>query len=884
MTHHGLPDLPSDEELGIAGLDEEELVRESGDHPPASPPPADPPPPGRPPRDFNPGVRESTPGGRGSWALGLATLLVLLTGAWGSSENRALPGTVAANAPDTAFSSGRAMARLVELARAPRPVGSPEHTRARELIMGWLHELGLEPEVHTSVALGRRGQAVQGVTIRNVAARIPGAASTGAVLLTAHYDAVPLSHGAGDAGTGVVAIVETVRALQSGPPLENDVIVLITDGEELGLLGARAFVAEHRWMDDLSVVLSAEMRGGGGPVHMFETGADNGWIVRAMQASDPRPFAGSFSVEIYRRLPNDTDFTPFRQAGIQGLNFAAIGRARVYHQPTDVPANIQEETIQHLGMRLLAMTRELGTRDLSLVNAPDLVYVTLPVLGIVAYPRGMALPISAGILLLWVGVALLARVRGARWAGVGAGVGVVVLSATVAGLIGWGLMRWLPRFHPEFGSMTPAFYGEGWYMLGLVAGALAVALGLLGVARRFFGPAALASGALLMAVLGALVTAAVAPLTALAFQLPAVAGTLAAGLLALGGGARGSRTRNATPGEPAGGGTASAPSGAGGPATWARVGALLLALPVLALMVPLVEGIWVAMSLRLAVVMGVLVVLALACLLPALDGLGVPNRWWAPTTALAAAILMVGAGILRAGPSQDRPLPSTLLHALDRESGEAIWASREDPGFAWVQEQVGPFGEATTLEAFLLPGPYRTAPAAAAEVPEPTAQFEGEVPGPLVRVVRISVASEAGAEILSVLLPDGAGGGVVAVEGRRVPEGPEGSPGARHAVTRITHQGVPRARLVMDVEVGSQEEELELVVVEEHLRPARYLGEEPFRRPPHLMPSPLGRSDRLLVRTPVRLSLGTPPEAGERGEGVEEEPPPPGTPPVPGPP
>ncbi|CAN5800857.1 hypothetical protein BH23GEM11_BH23GEM11_17530 [soil metagenome] len=798
---------------------------------------------------------------------------MLLVVAWASSSNRALPSPAPANAAATHFSSARAMTHLVELARAPRPVGSPEHVRARARVTGWLEELGLEPELHESLSLHRMGAggAVGAVTVRNIVARIPRSGpdagsdvesgeGTGrhAILLTAHYDAVPLSHGAGDAGLGVVAIIETARALLASGPLANDVIILISDAEELGLLGARAFVEEHPWLDDIRVVLSAEMRGGGGPVYMFETGADNGWVVRALQASDTRPVATSFSVEVYRRLPNDTDFTPFRNAGIQGMNLAAIGRSWVYHQATDRPENIDEATLQHMGDQLLGISRGLAERDLARVHAPDLVYLTVPVLGIVAYPVGMAIPASAGVLLLWIGLCVLVLQRGrlsepatrGAW-GLLAGFVVVLLSAALGALAGWALLGWLPRFHPEFGTMTPAFHGEGWYVAALVAIAASVLLALAGLARRFVALPALAAGALLPLVLLAVGAALVAPLVAMEFQVAALAGTLAVAVLALTAG-------------PAG----VAPGRWGAGRVVALGLTLVLAVPVLVAMVPLVEGIWAAMSFRLAVGLAILSVLLLSALLPALEGLSAPNRWWAPLAGLALAAALVAAGVLQAGPSETRPLPSTLVYALDRESGEALWATRDDAGLAWAEGQVGSLGPPRRLDAFPLPLPYRTSTAPTVDASRPLAEIEGPgeiglTAGPGTRRVLLRVRSMVDAELVTVTLSNTGGGALpaatfLALDGELLPQGPPGDAGARRSVTRVTHQGVPLGEggwLHFVVEVDSGLQALEMVVVEEHLRPAQFLGPEPFRRPPHLVPSPGARSDRMLIRTPVTVSL-----------------------------
>jgi hypothetical protein len=477
--------------------------------------------------------------------------------------------------------------------------------------------------------------------------------------------------------------------------------------------------------------------------------------------------------------------------------------------------------------------------------------------------------------------------RGA-W-GVLAGFGVVVLTAGLAALAGWALLGWLPRFHPEFGTMTPAFHGEGWYVAALVALAAALLLALVGVARRFVALPALAAGALLPLVLLAVGAALVAPLVAMEFQVPALAGTLAVAVLAL-----------------VRGGAGPAPERWGGGRIAALGLGLLLAVPVLVAMVPLVEGIWVAMSFRLAVGLAVLVVLLLSALLPALEGLAAPNRWWAPLAGVAVAAALVATGVLQAGASESRPLPSTLLYTLDRESGEARWATRDDAGLDWVQDQVGEFGPPLRLERFPLPLEYLTAPAPAVDAEPPVVEIEGAgelgLPGvPGTRRVLLRVRSRVDAEFVTVTLADNGGGPLpaawfLALDGELLPQGPPGEAGARRSVTRVTHQGVPRGAgndgsagnagnegtvvpggLLFVVEVDRELQALDVIVVEEHLRPAEFLGPDPFRRPPHLVPSPGARSDRMLVRT--RVSLPLLPDSPVPGSAPPDEPdPPPGAP------
>jgi hypothetical protein len=912
MSERDLPELPSDEELGIAGLDEEEILREmegrdearSGEGPGGGLPSAKGPP-GPPPHETTSEHGDAARRPRGGWLPALVAAVVLLVGVWGSSHQRSLPSPVPANAPDTVFSSSRAMAKLVELAREPRPMGAPEHTRVRELIEARLRELRLEPELQTSLSVLRVGQSVQAATLRNLMVRIPGVDPTGAVLLMTHYDGVPHSPAAADAGVGVVVLLELLRALQSGPPLANDLIVLFTDGEETGLLGARAFMEAHPWMDDVELVLNLDMRGASGPSIMFETGRENGWVVQALAEADPRPMAHSLSVEVYRQMPNSTDFTIFREVGIQGMNFASIGDSWVHHQATDLPANVREAAVQHHGMRLLALTRALGNRELSRVDARDRAHFVVPGMGLVHFSVGWVSPAAAGVGILWLLVVALGLARGMGFPAMGVGFLAATACAVAAAAVGWGAMQWLPRFHPEFGYLTPAFYGEGWYMMALAAVALALVSAVFGWVRRWFSLPGLAAGALLLPVLGGVVMGLTVPLAAPVLLGPAAAGLLAVGVAAVAGGP----------------GAREVP----GPSIW--IAGILLALPVLAFLVPVIELLWAAMSLRWAAALGALATVMLLCLLPLLDVLGTPNRWWTPAAAAAGALVFVLTGIWLGGPSPERPLPSTLIYGLQGavielepqpvgspevadtvqvladpgptfpramvelldalddtvptptpgapETGEprAYWISLEDPGRSWAESRVGPLLDGPPPGGFGLGEGHRSAPTAAVEMPAPLVRVL-ELDGPQAdgsRSVRLGIVSRVGAEALWLEVPEGEGAIPTALGGEPLPPAPSGVPGARRPVTRILHHGLPEGALTLDLHLEPGVESVRLQLTEEHLRPWALLGTGPFERPPHLMPRagyrPLGGQggtwrggigDRAILVTPVVVPLGWP--------------------------
>lgn len=162
------------------------------------------------------------------------------------------------------FSVDDAWRHIEEIARAPHPPGTAEHGRVRAYVLGQLEEVGLVVDTQTALHWIERGSVVQGARVRNVMGRLPGTASSGAVLLLSHYDSKPVAPGAADDGVGVATVLETARVLASGPAPQNDLIFLFTDAEEWNMLGAREFAAHHPWMDDVAVMLNFEARGTSG--------------------------------------------------------------------------------------------------------------------------------------------------------------------------------------------------------------------------------------------------------------------------------------------------------------------------------------------------------------------------------------------------------------------------------------------------------------------------------------------------------------------------------------------------------------------------------------------------------------------------------------------
>lgn len=302
------------------------------------------------------------------------------------------------SAPESDFSSVRAMLHVRQIGAKPHPTNSRESEKVREYLISQIKTLGLDPEIQSALIVNPKNK--QTVQVQNVLVKIPGAKSGKALMLVAHYDSVPSGPGAADNGASVAAILETLRAIKAQPPLQNDLICLFTDSEEVGLLGAQAFVDQHPWEKQVGLALNFEYRGNSGAFMMFETSENNGLLIEGLATAVPFVMATSLMYEVYKHLSNDTDFTVFKLAGIPGMNFAAIEGHAAYHTQLDRPEYLNQGTLQHEGGIMMALVRHFGNQRLDDLKAENRMYFDFPGLGIIHYPMRWALPLFGALSIL----------------------------------------------------------------------------------------------------------------------------------------------------------------------------------------------------------------------------------------------------------------------------------------------------------------------------------------------------------------------------------------------------------------------------------------------------------------------------------------------------
>ncbi len=346
----------------------------------------------------------------------LALLAALLAGSWIAFVAQQLPESAPVGTPKTEFSGERAFADVNFLSAVPHPVGSVANANVRDAIVGRMLRIGLEPEIRPGVGVQvpeRAPDLVLAGRVDNVVGILRGRdSSLPALALMAHYDSVPGSPGAADDLMGVAAALETARAIGARGTPVRDVIVVITDGEEAGLLGANHFFQRDPLARRIGLVLNLEARGSSGRVQMFQTSPQNGGLIRAFRETAVRPASSSLAVMIYEKMPNDTDLTESLRVGIPGLNYAIIGSQFDYHSPTSTAANLARGSLQDMGEQALAMAGRIAFSPTLPEPEPSPVYANLFGDVLVAYPVWFG-----WVLLAVSGVLLAFAVRWARHSG-----------------------------------------------------------------------------------------------------------------------------------------------------------------------------------------------------------------------------------------------------------------------------------------------------------------------------------------------------------------------------------------------------------------------------------------------------------------------------------
>jgi hypothetical protein len=610
-------------------------------------------------------------------ACGLGLLLLLF--AWLALRP---PGSATPDrAPEGGFVAARALAHVRALARSPRPVASAANGEARAYLLAQLRGLGLAPEVEVETVQASSVDLMGNVrvtlaTVHNVLVRKPGSGARGraAVLASARYDSNADSLGAADGALSSAALLETLRVLQAGPPLDNDLLFVFTDADEGLSLGTRGFAESHPWARRARVALRFDNLGNRGPLELVDASQADDFTVDAWADAAPGTRGSSFMAELTRDRPQRAAAQLLAGAGASVLQFATLRGTLGADGTADVPQRLSTSTLQHEGDIMLALLRRFGDAPLPAPSLPSLrgqVFFTLPGIGSLHYALAWTWPLAA--LACGLSMAACRRALRQRMAGtdiVQATFGFLFMTA-LATFIAYLCRESLPGFAERYDAgLLSADAGSDWQVAAFLLLPAAVFIGLQRTLQRKLGAHVAALGVILAINVALVLTVAGAPGASYVLAWPLLAAQAAWLLL-------GSRR---------------------GQAWTPRRRTLLLLAAALPGAVLLLPAAWASMhwlSPQWLVLPSILVCCALG-----LAGMALAQL----ARRFTARVLLLGcAGCLAtAWASQSRapelPLPERLVYFKDTPSWQAYWLYPPLPLDAWTR-RIFP----NTLHPYFLP-------------------------------------------------------------------------------------------------------------------------------------------------------------------------------------
>jgi len=618
-----------------------------------------------------------------------------------------MPQWTTKNEPLAAFSHQRAMEHIKAISEKPHFVGSENHEAVASYLEKELQKLGLETTTQEGTTLSDWGNLVKS---KNILARITGSNNSKALLLLSHYDSAPhsFSHGASDDASGIAVILEGVRAfLHNKTAHKNDIIILFTDAEELGLNGAVLFVTQSAWANDVGLALNFEARGSSGPSYMLmEVNHRNAAMVKAFKEAQPKyPVSNSLMYSIYKMLPNDTDLTVFREHGkVQGFNFAFIDGHYNYHSAQDDYAHINAKTIAHQGTYLMPLLRYFSNADLNTLNGTeDFVYFNLPFC-FISYPFDWVLPMCLGTLILFLFLIFI---------GIGKRILIVKEIAKgflpffgtllIVGLIthfGWEILL---NFYPQYNDLINGFTYNGHdYIAAFVFLSLAISF-------LFYSMLRTENLALNYSVAPLFVWICINLM--IAFRLPGAGFFIIPVIFSLLMLAYFVITQNTN-----------------------RFVNLLLGIPALLIFAPFIMMFPIGLGLKLLTGSAILCVLIFSLLLPIFGTFARKGIWGAVMFLLSIAFFVKAH--FNSGYETGKAKPNSLVYILNADTNKAVWATYDKNLDEWTKSYLGENpANADNLNHLLMYSKYNSAFTYAAAAPLKN------IPEPKVEILRDSASA-----------------------------------------------------------------------------------------------------------------------------------------------
>ncbi|MDG3583031.1 M20/M25/M40 family metallo-hydrolase [Galbibacter pacificus] len=560
------------------------------------------------------------------------------------------------------ISTENVLKHIKTISKNPHFVGTEAHKVVKQYIVSQLQGIGLKTVVQQGYTSGDWGNLSKA---ENIIATIKGTGnSQKALVLMSHYDSNPHSSlGASDDAVGVSIILEAVKSfIEKDKAPKNDIIILFTDAEELGLNGAQLFVKEHPLAQKIGLILNFEARGSGGPSYMLiETNGGNKNMIESFNNSGVQfPVANSLAYSIYKMLPNDTDLTVFREdADVEGFNFAFIDDHFDYHTANDSYERVNKKTVQHQISYLLPLLDYYANYNLNGIKAnTDYIYFDFPVFNFVYYPFSWIFPmLILAIVLLIVFVIIGIKNKKLTGKGMFNGFLAFFISFILAGLIGYFCWPALKSIYPQYADILQGFTYNGHFY---IAGFTALAFGINFYIYSKFKKTTTSELLIAPIFMWILICCATAMyLKGASFFIIPVYGALAALFISI----NKKRKKSAT------------------------LFLIILCVPALWIIAPLIQMFPVGLGLKVLVSSCILSVLLFGLLLPVF-GSYKNKKTFSLLSFVVCAFFLVAAHF-QSGFTKERPHPASLVYMLDADTNKAEWATYNHILDPWTAQYLG---------------------------------------------------------------------------------------------------------------------------------------------------------------------------------------------------
>ena len=545
------------------------------------------------------------------------------------------------------------MRDLETIARAPHPLGvSQAQAEVRAYIKDEIRALGLEPQIQDTFGQRHWGPDsgyVSGGFVKNIFTRLQGSDPKDAILIMAHYDSTPGAPGGGDNGAGVVILLELLRALHANPQLLQDVIFLFTDGEEPGTFGALAFISQHPWFNEVSMVINLDGITNG-PPGLSQSSQWNGIWIQALARKIEKPTY--ISLPIHHFSTGDSDLMPFKQAGLPAAGFSTATVGQEIHTMLDRPEVVNPGSLQHLGNHLLGVIRYLANQSTVTADIPDQTF--FPLLGsLVHYPSSWALPLAGLAGLCFLGTLFFGLNRKIlTWKGLGHGLLTGIMNLILCIAVAFLIWQGIDAIHPEYqiSGVRPHLTDDALYALGFMVLSLAIVSGSITLARLKITALDLAAGALVLWLPVSLAASILVPETSYLGVWVLLINSLVLLLAFI------IQRKEYHP-------------------VISGLGFLASAVLITFLWVPVIVIAFLGLGFTMPWLLFGVAALWLGALLPVIEWISRPNYWPFSAAAMVAAIGLLLGGHFLVGRDSPPPLVNSVGYWLDAETNQAHWVA-----------------------------------------------------------------------------------------------------------------------------------------------------------------------------------------------------------------